>query len=86
MDAQQAERIARGHLGDRVDRVEPAGEGWLVWLTPPADGLARRGGSTYVVESDSGCLLAFPSVVPPGRVRSSWADVRHLAVTVTDGA
>lgn len=73
--SEQAEAIAGQVMGEVPNRTWDLVEfdaGWLVQVTF-TDGEHRRGGSTRVVERESGRVMRFPSSVPPDLILEDYA-------------
>ena len=72
---EQAETIAGQVMGEVPGRIWELVEfdaGWLIRVTF-TDGEQRRGGSTRVVERESGRIMRFPSSVPPKLLLHDYA-------------
>jgi hypothetical protein len=76
-----AERIAMGALGrppddaDRPWRLTQFDHGWLIVdVQPPSE--PSRGGTSRVIERETGRLLRFPSSVSRHRIMQEYPKVR----------
>jgi hypothetical protein len=78
----EARRIAAEVVGAPADDVD---RGWALkefdagWLIVEVAQIGYRGGSTRVIERDSGRVMRFPSNVPPSYIIERYDEVVHDA-------